>query len=255
VQASYDAWIKHYRPDETTANTTVSYYLKGSVVGFLLDLELRKRTSGERSLDDLVRLLFQRHGGAPGLPEGGVEAGALELVPESERASLQSWLDQALRQPVDLDLSALAAVGLEAMVRPAEGSDDKGSASEDAPELSPAQQPRAVLGASLRERAGLCEVTHVVEGGAAQRAGLLVGDEIAALDGFRSEVRARLSRGQPGQLVRLSLFRMDELLEITVALAATPADTVTLHPVPLASPRLRALREQWLGGRWPEGAA
>src|SRR2546428_405302 len=44
-QASFDAWIKHYRPDESTANTTVSYYLKGSIVGFLLDLELRRRSS------------------------------------------------------------------------------------------------------------------------------------------------------------------------------------------------------------------
>src|SRR5258708_31349964 len=47
AQASYDAWIKHYRPDESTQNTTVSYYLKGSVVGFLLDLELRRRSGGE----------------------------------------------------------------------------------------------------------------------------------------------------------------------------------------------------------------
>src|SRR5207249_12318904 len=55
-QASFDAWIKHYRPDESTGNTTVSYYLKGSIVGFLLDLELRRRSRGERSLDDLVRV-------------------------------------------------------------------------------------------------------------------------------------------------------------------------------------------------------
>src|SRR5258708_35252277 len=49
AQASYDAWIKHYRPDESTQNTTVSYYLKGSVVGFLLDLELRRRSGGGRA--------------------------------------------------------------------------------------------------------------------------------------------------------------------------------------------------------------
>src|SRR2546423_1780371 len=59
AQASYDAWIKHYRPDESTANTTVSYYLKGSVVGFLLDLELRRRSGGNRSLADALRLLFE----------------------------------------------------------------------------------------------------------------------------------------------------------------------------------------------------
>src|SRR5436853_3957205 len=58
AQASFDAWIKHYRPDESTPNTAVSYYLKGSVVGFLLDLELRRRSRGAQSLDGLVRALF-----------------------------------------------------------------------------------------------------------------------------------------------------------------------------------------------------
>src|SRR6266852_888778 len=69
AQASYDAWIKHYRPDESTANTTVSYYLKGSVVGFLLDLELRRRSGGKRSLDNLVEGRFERRGRPSGLQE------------------------------------------------------------------------------------------------------------------------------------------------------------------------------------------
>src|SRR5258708_19752531 len=77
---SFDAWMKHHRPDESTANTTVSYYLKGSIVGFLVDLELRRRSGGARSLDDLVRVLFEKHGLPPGLPEDGVEKAALELL-------------------------------------------------------------------------------------------------------------------------------------------------------------------------------
>src|SRR6266852_5265002 len=92
AQASYDAWIKHYRPDETTANTSVSYYLKGSVVGFLLDLELRRRTGGERSLDDVMRALFSKHGKPPGLPEDGVETAAIALAGDS----LQAWFDRAI---------------------------------------------------------------------------------------------------------------------------------------------------------------
>ena len=35
--ASYDAWIKLYRNDENSSNTTISYYTKGAVVAFLLD--------------------------------------------------------------------------------------------------------------------------------------------------------------------------------------------------------------------------
>src|SRR6266571_2689005 len=128
AQASYDSWIKHYRPDESTANTTVSYYLKGSVVGFLLDLELRRRSGGKRSLDDLVRLLFERHGRPPGLPEDGVEKAALDLVP-----GLEGWFDRALRSAEELDVdAALGGVGLRPVVRPASGPEDKGGAEQSA---------------------------------------------------------------------------------------------------------------------------
>ena len=254
VQASYDAWIKHYRPDESTANTTVSYYLKGSVVGFLLDLELRRRSGGARSLDDLIRLLFQRHGAGPGLPEDGVERAAVELLPASEAEAMHAWFERSLRSTDELDLEgALAGVGLRAVVHAAEGPDDKGSAEEN-PEAAPKPglYTRAVLGATLREQRGALEVTQVLEGGPAQQAGLCVGDELVALDGFRSDLRQRLGRSQPGQVARLAIFRMDELLVLPVPLGPAPLDTVTLVPAAGVTEGQRALREQWLGGRWPE---
>jgi predicted metalloprotease with PDZ domain len=53
--ASFDAWIKYYRPDENSINTAVSYYTKGSVVGLLLDARVRKATNGAKSLDDVMK--------------------------------------------------------------------------------------------------------------------------------------------------------------------------------------------------------
>ena len=41
AEASFDAWIKYYRPDDHTPNGTVSYYLKGELVALSLDLALR----------------------------------------------------------------------------------------------------------------------------------------------------------------------------------------------------------------------
>jgi predicted metalloprotease with PDZ domain len=249
AQASYDAWIKHYRPDESTANTTVSYYLKGSVVGFLLDLELRRRTGGAKSLDDLVRLLFERHGSAPGLPEEGVEGAAVELA----GAELRAWFDRAIRSTDELDLEgAFAGVGLMALLHPAQGDGDKGGAADEPPELS--AQPRAWLGASLRDRGGALEVVSVVEGSPAQASGLAGGDEIIALDSFRSELKQRLSRAQPGQTVRLSIFRLDELFEVPVQVAAAPRDTVSIAPDPAATESQKSLRAQWLGAAWPDEA-
>lgn len=250
AQASFDAWIKHYRPDESTPNTTVSYYLKGSIVGFLLDLELRRRTGGSRSLDDLMRALFQRHGRAPGLPEEGVEQAALEL---SREGSLQGWFDRALRSTQELPLDeALRGVGIKAVLHAASGADDKGGAEGDPADAPDAEaQARAWFGATLREKSGTWEVASVAEGSPAQRAGIGAGDEIVALDGFRGDLKARLGRAQPGQTVRLSLFRMEELIEAAVQLAPAPRDTVTFVPDPAAPAEALAARDQWLSGKWP----
>ena len=56
--ASYDAWIKYYRTDENTPNTSISYYVKGAVIGFLLDANIRRLTTGSKSLDDVMRAMF-----------------------------------------------------------------------------------------------------------------------------------------------------------------------------------------------------
>ncbi|HEX4621286.1 MAG TPA: hypothetical protein VH208_06935 [Myxococcaceae bacterium] len=57
ADASWTSWIKHYRPDENSPNSAISYYLKGEVAGCLLDLEIRRATADEQSLDDVMRLL------------------------------------------------------------------------------------------------------------------------------------------------------------------------------------------------------
>jgi predicted metalloprotease with PDZ domain len=57
-ESSFDAWVKFYRPDENTLNSQVSYYDKGAILGLLLDLEIRKRTNGAKSLDDVLRALY-----------------------------------------------------------------------------------------------------------------------------------------------------------------------------------------------------
>ena len=62
----------------------------------------------------------------------------------------------------------------------------------------------------------------------------------------------RIGRALPGQEVRLTLFRMDELLEVRVQLAAAPRDTVVLAPAENATAEEKQLRGTWLGGRWPE---
>ena len=83
-QASYDAWIKLYRPDENSANTSISYYTKGAVVGWLLDARIRHATDGKKSLDDLMRLAFEQFSGDHG------------YTPEQFRATAEQVAGQPL---------------------------------------------------------------------------------------------------------------------------------------------------------------
>ena len=166
----------------------MSYYLKGSVVGFLLDLSCAGE-AGARTLDDSVRALFEKHGAPPGLPEDGVERAAVELLGDP---SLRDWFARAVRSTQELDLDeALGAVAFEAVLAQAKGTDDKGSAQAD-PSESPdaAAQSRAWLGAALRERSGALEIGSVAEGSPAQLAGVCAGDEVVAIDGFLLRAQA-----------------------------------------------------------------
>jgi predicted metalloprotease with PDZ domain len=57
-EASFDAWIKEYRPNENSINSQISYYLKGAVVAAILDIEIIKATNGQKNLDDLMKYLY-----------------------------------------------------------------------------------------------------------------------------------------------------------------------------------------------------
>jgi predicted metalloprotease with PDZ domain len=95
-EASLVAWVKYYRPDETTPNTTVSYYVKGEATVCLLDLAIRRATRGARSMDDVVRLLWERHGKTGiGVPEDGLRA----VCTEVGGAAIVDFLDRYVRAP------------------------------------------------------------------------------------------------------------------------------------------------------------
>jgi predicted metalloprotease with PDZ domain len=242
AEASFDAWIKYYRQDENSPNATVSYYGKGSLVALCLDLLIRDKTRGRKSLDDLMRALWRSHGltGA-GVEEDGVE----RLVEEATGLELKRHFDAWLRSTRELPLRDLLAThGVRLDLRAAESSADRGGKP-----ANPADGPeKAALGIRTRQDGAEIVVTGVVEGGAAQLAGLAAGDTIVALDGLRLErggVDAALARRRPGERVAIHAFRRDELLRFDAQLARAPADTCVLSEQPGAKARLL---DRWLEG-------
>jgi predicted metalloprotease with PDZ domain len=243
-EASFDAWIKFYRPDENAPNAQVSYYAKGAMVALTLDLELRLRTAGRVSLDDVMRVLWRAHGGneAVPLPEGGFE----ELAAEVAGVDLGEFFARCLRSTVDPPVGILLAqFGVRLGLRPSEGAADGGG--------TPGQRaaaPRPWLGVRTRPANGRVRVTHVLDGGPAQVAGLLADDEIVAIDGLRADGETfdgLVERLAPGRPIELHLFRRDELLRIPLMPAEPPKDTCFLSLDAEAPDAAVARRRAWLG--------
>jgi predicted metalloprotease with PDZ domain len=240
-EASFDAWIKFYRQDENSPNALVSYYLKGSLIALCLDLIVRERTRGRKSLDDILRALWQRHGmSGAGVSEDGWE----RLAEEVTGVRLRPFFQRALRSTEELPLKqVLAGLGIELHLRQAESPADRGGR----PGAKRAAQ-RVSLGARTGEDGAGVKLTHVLDGGSAQRAGLSAGDVLVALDGLRVSHRTldkQLQRLRADQRVRAHAFRRDELIECELHMQAAAADTCHLSVRTDAAARRR--RERWLG--------
>jgi len=251
ADSSFDAWTKYYRPDENTPNAVVSYYVKGSLVALCLDLLIRDRTRdrgrGHRSLDDVMRSLWRRHGlGGIGVAEGEFERIAQEVT--GLGPGLRRFFDTVLRSTRELPLKALFAThGIAMMLRPAQSSSDKGGKKAAGEAAALARRP--ALGVRTRAEGKDLVVTHVLDGGAAQAAGLAAGDVIAAIDGIRaraldSGLDPVLDKRKPGDEIVLHAFRRDELLVLRARLRARPRDTCVLS---LKSARVAAPLRRWLG--------
>jgi predicted metalloprotease with PDZ domain len=241
-EASFDAWIKFYRPDASSPNHTISYYAKGALVALALDLEIRLRSDGRCSLDEVMRALWLRHGasGAAPLPPGGFE----RLAEDVSGCALGDFFDQAVRGTQDWPLGILLArFGILLHTRAAEGRSDRGG--------RPARQPPAGwLGLDVAgSRAGV-RIRLAWSGGPGERAGLRAGDELVALDGRRLSAdnhERLLAAVPPGTALRLDAFRGDELLAFELVAAAAPKTTCWLEPDPAADAAAVARRIAWLG--------
>lgn len=243
--ASFDAWIKAYRPDENSINTAISYYLKGDLVATLLDMELRARSGGTRSMDDVVRALFKSYTDpaapsddptisvyyrSPGIAEGAGYREAVEAVLGEAGLFEEFWARYvAGTEELDYD-TALAYAGLRIEW--------------------PDTTAQAWTGLRIRGDNGRLVVASVLADGPAADSGIYAGDELVALDGFRvneASLNARLRERQPGETVTFALFRRDELLLVPLTLGAVPLDLPRIVPVDHPTAAQQAVYAAWIG--------
>ncbi|MFO0108100.1 MAG: M61 family metallopeptidase [Burkholderiales bacterium] len=155
AQASFDAWVKYYRQDENTANATVSYYTKGSLVALCLDLSLRQES---QTLDQVMRGLWRRCQGRP-MYEQDLLDELQALTGRSWQAEIQAWVHSTQDLPLREWLTA-QYIRIEADT------------------TTMAQR----LGLRVSETGGFVQVKTVLRGSAAETAGLAAGDEWLGLE-------------------------------------------------------------------------
>ncbi len=226
--ASFDTWIKQYRPDENSLNTSIDYYAKGATIAFLLDAKIRRATRGAVTLDDAMRLAYERYSGAVGYtPEQ-----FYQVMSDVAGMDLTPWFAAVVSSTRELDFDeALDWYGLRfAPVDPAAA--------------------RATIGASTRNDNGRLVVTAVRRGTPAHAAGVNTDDEILAVDDVRVRadgLTARMDQYQAGDTVRLLVARRDRLVTLDVTLAPEPGRPWRLQPRPDASAEQKARLSAWLG--------
>jgi len=236
-ESSFDSWIKYYRQDENSINSQVSYYDKGAILGLLLDLQIRQRSHGSKSLDDVMRYLYtsffkQNRNYTPADFQK-----TCELMAGS---SLEEFFAKYVRGKDELDYNlALAAAGLrlETGATTTEGG-------------KPVQ--KVFFGAELEQNEDRLMVGRVYAGSPAYEQGLNTGDQIVALNNMRVTAdffNARLAERKPGDLINLTIFRFDDLSTLLIKLGGRTEGTYKIVALPTQTELQKQIYRAWLGTR------
>lgn len=162
--SSHDAWIREYRPNENSRNTTISYYGKGQVLAFLLDAMITSRTAGTRNLDDVMKGLWNLYLRRP--ERGFSNAEFYAMLDAVGGAGLGAEIRRLVETIETPNYAAiLAKAGIAA--------------------TNPGKQ-ETTLGINTAFENGRMLVKYVERDLAAWKGGLNVNDELIAVDGRRT---------------------------------------------------------------------
>ncbi|MCU0518262.1 MAG: M61 family metallopeptidase [Oscillatoria sp. Prado101] len=217
-ESSFDAWIKLYRPDANSNNSQISYYLKGEMVSLLLDLLIRSRHGNQRSLDDVMRVMWERFGKS----EIGFTPAQLQQVIESVAGAdlgdfFGRYVDGTDELPFD---EYLEPFGLR---------------------LQPGHEgePVPFTGLTVKAENGKQLIKFVEFNSPAQLAGIDAGDELLAIDGIRVTAELlseRLRDCKAGDRIEVAVFHQDELRTLRVTLDQPRPTRYQVVPVERCKP-------------------
>jgi len=183
--ASLDTWFDKYAFYRRPENS-ISYYEKGEILGFLLDLSIRQETQNRRSLDDVLRLLNREYA------QRGIFFDERRSIPDAIEQvagkAFEDFFQRFVRGADEVDYNSfLTFAGLRL-------------------EIQSRQVADPGFTVTLNKKGALV-VDEVAEGSAAEKAGMKGGDELVQVNGRRASQTtvSSLSRMDPGKRIKLKV--------------------------------------------------
>lgn len=236
--ASFNSWIKEYRPDENSINSQISYYDKGELLGLLLDLEIRRRSNNAKSLDDVMWTLytdfFKRN-------RNYTPADFQKVCETAAGSSLEDFFARYVRGLDELPYNqVLSAAGLELQQAgvPVEQVSNVGDIIRS-----------GYLGVEFEDSAGFVSVKNVRVGSPAYEQGLNAKDLIIAIDGERADTKrliALLGSKRPGEVIRLTVFRNDDVRTLDIKLGSRIAADYEIVQLPARAEQQKRIYDSWM---------
>lgn len=225
TDASWDAWIKAYRPNENSANTTISYYSKGAMVALILDLIIIQETQAEKNLDDVMRYLYK------------------EYYQKQQRGFTEDEMKQAIEKIAGKDLSTffekhiygtqtlpyekhLASVGLA---------------------LNAETEEKVYLGIGTTRVAKKLKINRIKTDSPAYKAGLNVHDEIVKINDQKvKDLTKFMESKDAGDQIKVEICRDGNVKKFLVVLEKNPHTTYKLTPQKNKTEKQKKTYKKWL---------
>ncbi len=227
AESSYDAWIKAYRPNENSGNTTISYYTKGAIIALLLDLEIINDSQAKYSLDDVMKYMYNEYYKVQkrGYTDAEFKAGVEKFAGKNLDDFYAKYINGLT--PVDYN-HYLGFAGYKLT--------DELASSND-----------AALGIATIPNIQRVVVTAVARNSAAWISGINVNDEIIEIDGEPVSDATKLINGKkPGKQINVTVIRDGINMDIPVTLLKSTKVKYKIEELPNPTAEQLTVRKKWL---------
>jgi predicted metalloprotease with PDZ domain len=228
-----------YRDRTNLQNTSLSYYLKGELIALNLDLIIRGRSKGLRSLDDVMRTAYDEfylkspNAGYYLKGRGYTIDDFAGVVSKVARMDMTGWFNKYVRGVETLPYDeALSAVGLRLL-------------------RTPASEPYTAGIVTDRQDSQTLRLGAIRTGSPAENSGLQQGDVLLSIGGTqvsRGNWRSVLNRYKQGDRVPVSIRRFHRMMDLTIQLGPPDVYDYKIEEASGASSEAKRLRAAWLEG-------